>query len=253
MRILLLLLVLLVVSLQAWLDRATTTRWQQPLWIGIVPINGDASRAARDYIASLDAGYFSDIERFFAREAHRYGIPVEQPVRVRKLAERLDQPPLPAPGAGALATAFWSLRLRWYASRTLQGSSSPPPQIRVYVLYHDPSRSPAVPHSLGLRKGLIGVVHAFAVADMRGSNAIVIAHEIMHTLGATDKYDPATNLPLVPIGLGERDRVPLYPQPSAEIMAGRSALSPTHAQMPTTLDSAVVGPETALEIRWIRR
>ena len=27
---------------------------------------------------------------------------------------------------------------------------------------------------------------------MDGANDVVIAHELLHTLGATDKYDPAT-------------------------------------------------------------
>jgi hypothetical protein len=88
---------------------------------------------------------------------------------------------------------------------------------------------------------------------MRGGNAIVIAHEIMHTLGASDKYDFATDLPLVPSGLGDRERVPRFPQPTAELMAGRRALSPDEAQMPDSLDEVVVGPETALEIRWVHR
>ena len=44
-------------------------------------------------------------------------------------------------------------------------------------------------HSTGLQKGMLGVVNAFASADQEGSNAVVIAHELLHTFGATDKYD----------------------------------------------------------------
>ena len=46
----------------------------------------------------------------------------------------------------------------------------------MFVLYHDPALTPQVPHSLGLTKGLIGVVYAFATPDMDGENAVVIAH-----------------------------------------------------------------------------
>jgi len=51
-----------------------------------------------------------------------------------------------------------------------------PEDIRIFVLYHDPALTPVVPHSLGLAKGLIGVVYAFAAPEMTGENAVVIAH-----------------------------------------------------------------------------
>jgi hypothetical protein len=63
------------------------------------------------------------------------------------------------------------------------------------VLYHDPALTPIVPHSLGLTKGLIGVVYAFASPEMNGANNVVIAHELLHTVGATDKYDFAADAP----------------------------------------------------------
>ena len=59
-------------------------------------------------------------------------------------------------------------------------------------MYHDPSTLQTVPDSHGMQKGLIGVVHAFAQRPMAGTNNIVITHELLHTLGATDKYDPGT-------------------------------------------------------------
>jgi hypothetical protein len=121
------------------------------------------------------------------------------------------------------------------------------------VLYHDPSTLQSLPDSHGLQKGLIGVVHAFAVPSMSGSNSIVITHELLHTLGATDKYGPTDGLPLFPSGFAEPDRKPLYPQDKAEIMAGRRALSAQDAQMPAALSAVVVGPATAAEIRWTRQ
>jgi hypothetical protein len=104
-----------------------------------------------------------------------------------------------------------------------------------------------------MQKGLIGVVHAFALRPMAGSNSIVITHELLHTLGATDKYDPGTGAPLFPIGFADPDRKPLYPQDEAEIMAGRRAVSAQDVEMPEALRDVVVGPATALEIRWTHR
>jgi hypothetical protein len=59
-------------------------------------------------------------------------------------------------------------------------------------------------------------------------------------------------VPLYPSGYADPDRKPLYPQAEAEIMAGRRALSAQRFEMPPSLASVVVGPETAREIRWTR-
>jgi hypothetical protein len=110
----------------------------------------------------------------------------------------------------------------------------------------------SVPDSHGLQKGLVGVVHAFADRSMAGSNNMVIVHELLHTAGASDKYDLGSGAPLEPIGLGDPDQVPLYPQQRAEIMAGRRAVSATEWETPRSLRSVVVGPATALEIHWTK-
>jgi hypothetical protein len=144
---------------------------------------------------------------------------------------------------------MWSLRLRYWAWRA-SGHVPEPEDIRLFVLFHDPALTPAVPHSLGLSKGLIGVVYAFAAAEMNGSNNVVMAHEMLHTLGATDKYDPANDAPRFPEGFGNPHQVPLYPQAFAEVMAGRRMLSPDRWAQPDGLDQVVIGPATALEIRW---
>jgi hypothetical protein len=72
----------------------------------------------------------------------------------------------------------------------------------------------------------------------------------MHTLGASDKYDPDSNAPRYPEGYAEPNRKPLMPQVRAEIMAGRMMLSPTSWEMPESLEAVVMGPQTAFEIHW---
>jgi len=71
-------------------------------------------------------------------------------------------------------------------------------------------------------------------------------------VGATDKYDLASGEPLAPFGLNDPDQKPRYPQHTAEIMAGRRALSARESEMPASLASVVVGAQTAREIRWLR-
>jgi len=96
-------------------------------------------------------------------------------------------------------------------------------------------------------------VHLFADGGMRGSNDTVIAHELLHTLGATDKYDLRTNQPVLPDGFAEPDREPLYPQSFAELMGGRIPVSTTESTTPESLEKVIVGGKTASEIGWSKR
>lgn len=252
LRIALLALVLVLVAGHTLLDRLETSDWDRTLWIGIFPINADGSAAARRYIGSLDANHYAPIENFFAREARRHGLALEQPLRIDLHPPLHARPPQLAPGAGPLATAWWSLELRLFAWRRGSSAGRARPHIRVFVMLHDPAATPRVPHSRGMQKGLVGVVHAFADADMRGGNDVVIAHEVLHTLGASDKYDPVTGLPVYPDGYGEPQREPRHPQRLAEIMAGRIALSPHTQAMADDLGQAVIGEATGREIGWLR-
>jgi hypothetical protein len=249
LRVAVLLLVLLVVALTTWQDRYRSTRWREPLFVAIYPIAADDSAVTRSYVDSLDDEHFRAIDRFFAREAARYGLDISEPVRTRLRPELRERPPERARDAGPFSTALWSLRLRYWAWR-ISRHAREPEDIRVFVLFHDPARTPAVPHSLGLTKGLIGVVYAFAAMEMTGANNVVIAHEMLHTLGATDKYNMTDDAPRFPDGYGDPRQIPLYPQSKAELMAGRRMLAPDQWQQPSGLDEVVIGNATALEIRW---
>jgi hypothetical protein len=77
----------------------------------------------------------------------------------------------------------------------------------------------------------------------------VIGHELLHTVGASDKYD-AGGHSMAPEGLADPDLVPRYPQSHAEWMAGEVALGPGAGRTPLALDEIAVGPTTAREIGW---
>jgi hypothetical protein len=239
LRILFLLTVLLVVALTTWQDRYRSTRWREPLYVAIYPIAADDSAATRTYLAALDAATFDPLHEFFMREAQRYALNVSEPVKIRLRPPLPSSPPQRAPSAGILATAFWSLKLRYWAWRA-SGHAGEPEDIRIFVLYHDPALTPRVAHSLGLTKGLIGVVYAFAEPGMSGANNVVIAHELLHTVGASDKYVPGNDAPRFPDGYGDPAQKPLYPQRFAELMAGRRMLSAAQWQQPDSLDEVVI-------------
>jgi hypothetical protein len=251
LRIALLLVILLVVAVKTWQEQYLSKRWRVPLYVSIYPIAADDSAVTRDYLAHVDADRFKPIDAFFAREAQHYQLPLTEPFRTRLRPELRDAPPQRAADAGMLSTILWSLKLRYWAWRE-SGRAGEPEDIRVFVLYHDPALTPSVPHSLGLSKGLIGVVYAFAAPQMNGENDVVIAHELLHTLGATDKYDPATDAPRFPEGYGDPSQVPLLPQQTAEIMAGRRIVAPDRWEQVSGLDQVVLGHATAAEIHWIR-
>jgi hypothetical protein len=249
-RVTILLLVLVIVAGRTWLDRVETQSWKNTLWVGIYPLNGDGSPAAARYIDNLSQQDFTNIETFFQREAHRFGVPLDEPIHIELYPEGKELPPLLPNNTNVFGVAWWSLKLRWFASHAAKVPGRTPARIRLFVLYHDPSSLKAVPDSHGLQKGLVGVVHAFAVKEMAGSNNIVIAHELLHTLGATDKYQPGSGAPDFPGGYGNPDQKPLYPQLNAEVMAGQRALTSSQFEMPASLRNVVVGPVTAGEIRW---
>ena len=250
-RIAILALILLNVAVGAWVTRARTTSWSHPLRVAVFPIAGDSSPATGSYIASLATETFSPVDDFFREEGKRYGLALSRPVEVR-LARRIDALPPPPPfGESVVSVLVWSLKMRFWAWRN-GDVDGPKPHVRLFVIYHDPKLSTSVPHSLGLQKGLIGVVHVFASNGQAAENKIVIAHELLHTVGATDKYDPATNQPVFPEGYADPEQQPLLPQAYAELMAGRVAVSRTEAEMPRGLEAVLVGAKTATEIGWTR-
>ena len=247
-----LLVVLVVVAGVTWIDKASTTSWKKTLWIGIFPMNADGSAVTDRYVRSLKVEDFGSIEKFFADEAGRYGVALSRPTHIELYPGPSEMPPVLPPDANPIAATIWSLKMRWYARHAADVPGRAPSHIRVFVLFHDPAVSEDVPHSLGLQKGLVGVVHAFADRGMRGQNNIVIAHETLHTVGATDKYDLRTGEPLFPEGYANPARSPRLPQDKAEIMAGERPVSDTQHEMPEDLPGEAVGHETAVEIGWIK-
>lgn len=251
LRILVLLLILATVAQTAWLAQSRAASWENTLYVGLYPIAADDSPQTRQYLQNLKPDAFATIEGFFDEEAKRYGLSVWRPVSVTVAPPVVDQPPAAPRNANALQAILWSLQMRWWASRH-DAIAGPKPAVRLFVRFHDPENNPRLAHSVGVARGMLGVINAYASPSMAGSNAMIVAHELMHTLGATDKYDPATNLPRHPEGFAEPDREPRYPQDFAEIMGGRIPLSPTEAQTPRSLALTLVGAATAREIGWMK-
>lgn len=248
LRLIVLLLVLLFVGLGTWLDRIYSTSWTGPLVVALYPVAADTSPATQTAMAN-SRQYAATLEAFFARQSRRYGMPLERPLRFVVGNPLSEQPPALPDAAGVLQVMLFSLRVRWW-NLGIDDPPGPTPTIRLYLLFYDPERRTSLPHSVGLQKGLLGIAHLFAAPHMTGSNQVVVAHELLHTLGATDKYDPARNQPVYPEGYAEPSLTPRVPQKRAELMAGRIPTSEHESMTPESLEDVVIGPRTAQEIGW---
>jgi len=248
-RILFALIILLFVSASAYLTKERVTSWNKPLYVYIYPINGDGSQSTQSYIDGLSDNRFTAISRYMSQQAAKYINVITEPFIISISPQVKSKPPLPPIGGNIPQVMWWSMKLRFW-TWTHNTDPRPAPDIQMFVVYYDPNNVEHVPHSIGLAKGLIGVVHAFSSHQYNQSNNIVIAHELLHTVGATDKYDLQTNQPIYPEGYANPQQRPLYPQHRAELMGGRIPTSKTQSTMPRNFNQTVIGPITALEIRW---
>lgn len=249
-RIISLLIILAVIAIYAKDQRLVTQSWYQTLNVVIYPINIDNTSGVDDYITSLSSDDFVNIDKFIKRQSENFDVITSFPTQTR-LGQILAQgpPPQPAPGSSMLDNILWSMKLRYWIWENAPKETDSKYLVRMFVNYHDISNDKQLLHSVGLEKGLVGVVNAWGSQSQHLQNNIVIAHELLHTVGATDKYD-ASGLPIIPDGLGNPQQAPLFPQNKAEIMAGRRAISARQAEMPTNFRSFVIGNKTAQEIGW---
>jgi len=247
LRILFLLGVLAAAAGLTWLEQSMVRAWRAPLDVVVIPINGDGSPEAAETIRTLQARDFDDINTFLERETARYGVKQTPAMQVTLLPELKEKPPVPPHDGSVLKTVLWSLQMRWWVYRQSDAWLPQLGTVKLFVLYHVPQEGVALEHSLGLQKGLIGVVHAFGDARQMRQNNIVIAHELLHTLGATDKYD-AEGRPVYPQGYAEPELPQLMPRREAEIMAGRLVNAAGRLVMPPSLEQCVIGAMTAHEI-----
>ena len=255
LRIFILLIILGTVIQQTFLDKADLG-WKDNFYVAVYPINADAddSEAAKEvntYIRSLTREDFEPVAIYFAEEGARYNLGMRRPVEVL-LGDVINEiPAAPPKNSSLLSTILWSLKFRFFAWQH-SPKVSVKPDIKLYLLYHSPSIHPKLSHSTALNKGRIGRVNLFGDAKYAKQNLVILAHELLHTLTATDKYDLNTTLPTFPDGYAELDKEPLYPQDFAELMGGRIPLSESHAEIPKSLTQTMIGNKTAQEIGWLK-
>ncbi len=251
-RITVLVLILLSVWNTAIRQKHLIQDWDGTLSVMIMPIAADENPQTRSYIQQLSTEDYEGIIDFFNREGQRYNSDLKHKIVISVDTSIQSLPPqIPPTNSSRLAIIIWSLKLRWWAFNN-KPDNYHNNQIQLYTLYSRPHKNQLLPHSTGLEKGLIGIIHARAFNNQNKQNNIVIAHEMMHIFSAADKYNLTSGNVLFPSGYAEPEKTPRYPQRMAEIMAIRIPINKNRFILPRSLKDMRVGDVTAKEIGWIQ-
>jgi hypothetical protein len=231
-------------------SRHERTEWEHPVSIAVALVQmGPVDQAALNLLSTR----FHALEARLASEYHRYGGRLERPViftlygpvNVDKTAPA--DPDSDIPSLARHAYELW----RW-THAVDKGSELPARSFdsRIYLVMRAPREAGVQwvegSSELGGRVGVAKVELDVSSVDLA---LFVASHELLHTLGASDKYD-ASGRALIPSGLVEPDRVPRYPQRFAEVMARNLVLGPKSERPPESIAELGVGIATAREIGW---
>jgi hypothetical protein len=254
LRVTTLLFVLAGVLLYAWNDvrqRRARTEWARTLDVAVVLVRlGNVAPAAIDAVKERAPALSARLER----EMRRY-----RPVGVRPFelslfgpVDAAGPPPSPAGDAGLAASASYAWSLWRYVSGIDDRAGLLPRRFdaRIYVVVRPPSGKVQKIEGSSEQNGRVGVVEVQLDKSMADFALFVAAHELFHTLGATDKYNPDGSI-MMPEGIAEPDRRPLFPQTLLELMARHRPVDAAHSVPPDSLAELCVGAATAREIGWL--
>jgi hypothetical protein len=250
-RIAVLLAILALVLAYAWRDvrgRKLRTQWTAPVDVALVLLRTDrlepgTLELVTDALPALEARLADELARYRSGSMKPFRFTAFGPVD-------LETRP-PKPGEGFLETLSYSYELFFYLRRIDKSVELSRGKFdsTIYLVTRRPRGDRSFIEGTSQQGGRVGIVEVDLDHGMAPFALFVATHELLHTLGATDKYD-ASGRALVPDGLGEPDRVPLYPQRYAEVMARNVVLAPGRERPPKTLDEIRIGALTAREIGW---
>lgn len=247
-RIVLLLTVLFSLVVGTWMAEKSMAAWQRPILVTVYPIAADDRKSTLEYARSIDVDMFREVNDFFEIQARPYGFSVTPAFRFQVAEASTNRPPPTPEQFNPAAIGWWSLRMRWWTWMQSLGDGLIEPDIQMFMMLHNLEGATETGISVGMRKGRYGIVKAFTGADAEQSNLVVFTHEMLHVLGATDKYVLSTGDPIFPHGFADPDKRPLFPQQRAEIMGGAIPLDTTSSAMPESLQQCKIGRLTAEEI-----
>ena len=232
--------------------RSARREWQQPLQVALVLLaDGELEPTA---LARLQA-HVEPLEQQLEDQFARYGGSF-RPIRFQQFG------PVPEPSPPPVAPdppSLWqdltlSLSLRAYARRCDRAAgvrdNANDFDGKIYLRLSEPHNARlSLVEGLGEDGGRVAVTSLELREDSADFGLFVVAHELLHLLGASDRYGP-DGLAELPDGLGEPGLVPLFPQRSVEVMARGRVIEPGVEEPPSQLAELRVGAKTAAEIGW---
>lgn len=255
-RVSVLLAVLAAVLVWGGLDlrqRLARNAWTRPLSVALVL--GRRGALSKDEVRTL-VSRVPVLQARLRAEFGRYRSAGHAPVELRLFGPvEVGSGPPAIDADGLLARALSSRRLSDYLAPidAVAGLNPGDYDSCIYLLASPPSgaRSPTVEGiaEAGGRRGVVEVELGPGMADFA---LVVAAHELMHTVGASDKYDRGGQ-PIYPDGFAEPDREPRYPQPRFELMAHGRPIATGRSEAAAGLERLAVGGATAREIGWTDR
>ena len=210
-------------------------------------------------LGAVDAGAlgalrarFSDLETRLSAEHHRHGGHLSRPIRFSLFGPvSVDRAP-PADPDGSWFGLLRHAYEQWRWTHAVDIGSNLPARSfdsRIYLLVRAPRNERSWVEGSSELGGRVGVARIELGSGTVDLALFVVTHELFHTLGASDKYD-AYGRALLPEGLVEPERVPLYPQAYAEVMTRNLVLAAGSERPPESLTELGIGELTAREIGW---
>ncbi|HLU47114.1 MAG TPA: hypothetical protein VK116_03490 [Planctomycetota bacterium] len=199
-----------------------------------------------------DGPDLGDVEAWLERERHRHTGARKPPLRLSvRPPIVVDELPRP-PGDGktsALHRLADAVRLRHrFAELRHQHGIDTVTLFLCVVAESDPA---SCGRALALPEDGFAVIYTSLEPRVRDRAASVIAHELCHLLGASDKYDD-NGRARFPDGYANPRRAPLFPQDHAEIMALARPRGRGESEVAMRLEDCIVGEATARELGWAK-
>lgn len=249
------LLVVLVVSARIYYNDNRKLDWDRTYNVALVEVVYDSkedkakglSMSGRDLLQhSLEKWFESEAKRIYKSNIKPFRFKLLGPVFSQELA-----PPLPLTDDNLWAKyKQTSTFINYFNNQLLETGANPDDydiKLYLYIYPADKREDYEKQHSVGTTRGRFGVVFLPVGKQSTGRTLCLIAHETLHTVGASDKYDE-NHFTLFPDGYFEPTK--RYPQEFAEIMSLAFPIAPGKEKDAENLDLSRVGEKTAIEIGW---
>ena len=248
-------LLTVLVSLGVWgvarqRSREQRVGWTRTLNVGVVLL---AHGEVKPEVVQAWREGLEQLRGWTEREAARYHLGLHRPVEFILVGPAsADGVELEPPGDGLLDRAFGAWKVARKLAEVDKAAGVPTRRLdaRIYVtLKSAESEDERFVEGMAEAGGSVGMVRGVLEDTDLTLELTAVAHELFHCLGAADAYD-LNGHALVPQGLVEPQREPLYPQSAAEVMVGEIPLAPGLGRLPASLNEVGVGPTTAAALHW---